>query len=59
MLPLVTIGRSPADVLRLVVALAALVLYLVVEALCGSSIAAFFEQLFHGVDARGQSVPAR
>ena len=53
-----TIGRSPADVLRLVVATVALVLYLVVEALFGSSIAAFFEQLFHGVDALGQSVPS-
>jgi undecaprenyl-diphosphatase len=54
----VTIGRSPADVLRLVVAASALVVYLVVEALFGSSIAAFFEQLFHGVDALGQSFPS-
>jgi len=54
----VTIGRSPADVLRLVVATVALVVYLVVEALFGSSIAAFFEQLFHGVHALGQSVPS-
>ena len=38
-----TIGRSPADVLRLVVAVIALVIYLVVEALFGSSIATFVE----------------
>ncbi len=50
-----TIGRSPADVLRLVVAVVLLVVYLVIERLFGASIASFAYQLLRGLDALGEN----
>ncbi len=49
-----TIGRSPADVLRLAVAVLLLVVYLVFERLFGASIASFAYKLLRGIDALGQ-----
>ncbi|HEV7534364.1 MAG TPA: hypothetical protein VGP90_01940, partial [Acidimicrobiia bacterium] len=44
-------ARSPADVLRLVTAVAALLALLLVEWLFGESLVAFWSQLLRGVDA--------
>jgi tRNA A-37 threonylcarbamoyl transferase component Bud32 len=51
----VTIGRSPADVLRLVVAVVLLVVYLVIGRLFGASIAVFAYRLLRGLDALGEN----
>jgi undecaprenyl-diphosphatase len=49
--PAVYMVRSPADVLRLVVALAALVVLLLLEWLFGDTLVAFASDLFRGLDA--------
>jgi hypothetical protein len=45
------IDRSPADVLRLVVAAVALLLLIVVDALFGDALVAFGSDLLRGLDA--------
>jgi tRNA A-37 threonylcarbamoyl transferase component Bud32 len=49
--PVVRIERSPADVLRLVVAAGVLVVAIAVEWLAGDDIVAFASDLFRGIDA--------
>lgn len=50
----VDVVRSPADVLRLVVATSCLVLLLLVEALFGATVAGFLSDLLRGLDAIGE-----